>query len=93
MALRRLASAFHPRGLPPALAGDRGSVLGSTSLVWRRRCGWRGVPRSSARGPHPTWATRQITPSGSPPVLTDACHSTPAHWGASSPWLPALIGE
>ncbi|KRX29502.1 hypothetical protein T06_488 [Trichinella sp. T6] len=50
---------------------------------------WR---TTSARGPRPTWATRPLTPSGLPPGLIDPCRSTPAHWGASSPWLPALGG-
>ncbi|KRZ66406.1 hypothetical protein T10_6972 [Trichinella papuae] len=88
--LRCLAAAFRPGGLPPALVDDRKCALGSTSPAWRRRCGWRGVPRSSARGLRPMWTTRPRTPSGSLPVLIDACRSTPAHWGASSPWLPAL---
>ncbi|KRZ81196.1 hypothetical protein T08_4333, partial [Trichinella sp. T8] len=66
--------------------------LGNTSLIWRRRCGWRGVPRSSARGPRLTWTTRPRTPSGSPPGLIDACRSTPAHWRAFFPWLRAPGG-
>ncbi|KRY49865.1 hypothetical protein T03_11390 [Trichinella britovi] len=93
MVLRHLAAAFRPGGLPTAPVDDKECALGSTSLVWRRRCGWRGVPRSSARGPRPTWTTRPQTLSGSPPGLIDACRSTPAHWGAPSPWLPAPGGE
>ncbi|KRZ83717.1 hypothetical protein T08_15034 [Trichinella sp. T8] len=45
MVLRHLAAAFRPGGLPPAPVDDKECALGSTSLVWRRRCGWRGVPR------------------------------------------------
>ncbi|KRY06541.1 hypothetical protein T12_7231 [Trichinella patagoniensis] len=93
MVLRHLAAAFRPRGFPPAPVDDKECALGSTSLVWRRRCRWRGVPRSSARDPRPSWTTRPLTSSGSPPGLIDACRSTPAHWRASSPWLRAPAGE
>ncbi|KRZ48051.1 hypothetical protein T02_15421 [Trichinella nativa] len=62
-------------------------LTGLASPVWMA---WR---TTSARGPRPTWATRPLTPSGLPPGLIDPCRSTPAHRGASSPWLPALRGE
>ncbi|KRX44643.1 hypothetical protein T09_9683 [Trichinella sp. T9] len=72
-------AAFRPGKFPPALVDDKECALGSTSLVWRRRCRWRGVPRSSPRGPRLTWTTRPRNSSGSPPGLIDACRSTPAH--------------
>ncbi|KRY45611.1 hypothetical protein T03_2804 [Trichinella britovi] len=93
MVLRHPAAAFRPGGFPPATVNDKICGLGSTSLVRRRGYRWRGVPRLSVRGPRPTWTTRPRTPSGPPPVLIDACRSTPAHWGASSPWLRARGGE
>ncbi|KRX15913.1 hypothetical protein T07_9117 [Trichinella nelsoni] len=93
MALRHLAAALRPGGLPPVPVDDKECALGSTSLVWHRRCRLRGVRRPSARRLRPTWTTRPQTPTGSPSGLIDACRSTPAHWGASSPWLSAPRGK
>ncbi|KRY05028.1 hypothetical protein T03_6016, partial [Trichinella britovi] len=69
MVLRRPAAAFRPGGIPPAPVDDKECALGNTSRVWHRRCGWRGVPSSSAQGSRLTWTTRLRTPSGSPPGL------------------------
>ncbi|KRX37300.1 hypothetical protein T05_4476 [Trichinella murrelli] len=64
----------------------REHLTGLASPVWMA---WR---TTSARGPRLTWTTRPRTPSGLPPGLIDPCRSTPAHWGASSPLLPAPCG-